>query len=174
MSRAGGKTIRRARQLPNGTLGRHFEIAIATRMLFLNFKAAQRPVTVCGMPCPDRMSALQRIMEHEILHLAEFLYWGKSSCAMQRFKRMAINIFGHGSSKHDLITAAELLESERAINVGTRVEFEFEGKTLAGFVNRVQQRVTVLVESLEGERYSDGKAYQKYLVPVRKVHRAKR
>ena len=81
MTRAGGKTIRKRVGLRNGTLASYFEIAIATRMLFMNFRDIRRPVTVCGLVCANRLDALQRIMEHEILHLAELLCWGKSSCA---------------------------------------------------------------------------------------------
>jgi hypothetical protein len=166
MTRAGGKTIRKRVGLRNGTLASSFEIAVATRMLFMNFRESHRPVTVCGLVCANRLEALQRIMEHEILHLAEMLYWGKSSCAAPRFKTLSANIFGHASSRHELITPLENAAIEHAIKIGARVEFDFDGKRLIGLVNRIHHRATVLVEARDGARYRGGNTYQKYYIPI--------
>ena len=166
MTRAGGKTIRKRVGLRNGTLASYFEIAIATRMLFMNFRESHRPVTACGLVCTNRLEALQRIMEHEILHLAEMLCWGKSSCAAPRFKTLSANIFGHASSKHELITPLENAAVEHAVKIGDRVEFDFDGKRLNGFVNRIHHRATVLVEARDGVRYRSGKTYHKYYIPL--------
>ena len=166
MTRAGGKTIRKLVGLRNGTRASYFEIAIATRMLFMNFRESHRPVTVCGLVCTNRLEALQRIMEHEILHLAEMLCWGKSSCSARRFKTLSANIFGHTSSKHDLITPVENAAVEHTVKIGARVEFDFDGKRLVGLVNRIHHRATVLVEARAGVRYRSGKTYQKYYIPL--------
>jgi hypothetical protein len=166
MTRCGGKTYGRRRRLRTGTAVREYEIAIATRMLFMNFRDRQRPVTVCGLVCADRLSALQRIMEHEILHLAEMLFWGRSSCAQSRFKALSRNIFGHLASKHDLVTSAEKAKEEHGVGIGSAVAFRFDGELLEGFVNRINHRATVLVESRDGAKYRDGKRYRKYYVPL--------
>lgn len=166
MTSAGGKTIHKRVALGNGTLASHFEIAIANRMLFMNFREPHRQVTVCGLVCNNRLEALQRIMEHEILHLAEMLCWGKSNCAAQRFKTLSANIFGHASSKHELITPRESAALEHAAKIGARVEFDFRGSRLIGLVNRIHRRAVVLVESSDGVRYRDGKTYQKYYIPL--------
>jgi hypothetical protein len=166
MTRAGGKTIRTRVGFRSGRPASYFEIAIATRMLFMNFREPHRPVTVCGLVCSNRLEALQRIMEHEILHLAEMLCWGKSSCAATRFKMLSANIFGHSSSKHELITSHEAAASQYAVNIGARVEFNFDGKRLIGLVNRIHRRATVLVEARDGVRYRSGKRYQKYYIPL--------
>jgi len=166
MTRAGGKTIRKRIGLPSGVSASFFEIAIATRMLFMNFREPHRPVTVCGLVCTNRLEALQRIMEHEILHLAEMLCWGKSSCAAPRFKSLSANIFAHASSRHDLITPVENAAAQHAVKIGARVEFEFDGKRLIGLVNRIHHRATVLVEAKDGTRYRGGKTYQKYYIPL--------
>ncbi|MCX5658350.1 MAG: hypothetical protein NTW19_01345 [Planctomycetota bacterium] len=79
MTRAGGKTIKTRRLTANGTWATHYEIAVASRMLFMTFNDVQRPVEVCGLICHDRLQALQRIMEHEIIHLVELLAWNTSS-----------------------------------------------------------------------------------------------
>jgi hypothetical protein len=169
MTRAGGKTITRRRRLRIGTIVRRYEIAVATRMLFMNFRSDQRAVTVCGLVCADRLAALQRIMEHEMLHLAELLFWGKSSCAQGPFKALARNIFGHAASKHDLITSPEKAREDHGLSIGGKVQFEFDGEVLTGFINRIHHRATVLVEARDGVRYRNGKRYRKYYVPLVKL-----
>jgi hypothetical protein len=161
MTRAGGKTFR----IGGGGGERRYEIAISSRLLFLNFDDTSRPATVCGVPCADRLSALQRIMEHEMLHLLEFLVWDRSSCSATRFKTMARDIFSHGASTHDLVTPSEQMRVKFDLRVGDAVSFEFQGKRLAGVVNRVSRRATVLVESSDGARYTNGKRYQKFYIP---------
>lgn len=125
-----------------------------------------RPVTVCGVPCSDRLGALQRIMEHEMLHLLEMLVWDRSSCAAARFKSMARNVFGHGASTHDLVTPAERAVAKFDLRVGDVVSFEFDGGPVRGTLNRVNRRATVLVESANGTRYTNGKRYEKFYVPL--------
>jgi hypothetical protein len=169
MTRAGGKTFRTRRPVGRGLLRSvetSYEIAISTRLLFTNFDDAARPVTVCGLPCTDRLSALQRIMEHEALHLLELLVWEKSSCAAARFKSMSRNIFGHGASTHDLVTPAERAASKFDLRVGDAVTFTIDGRALRGMLNRVNRRATVLVESPNGVRYTNGKRYDKFYIPL--------
>lgn len=169
MTRAGGKTFRTRRRVGRGLNAAHetsYEIAISTRLLFLSFDDASRPVTVCGLPCTDRLCAMQRIMEHEMLHLLEMLVWDASSCAAARFKSMARNIFGHGASTHDLVTPSERAVAKFHLRIGDAVSFEFDGRPLRGTVNRVDRRATVLVESEKGVRYTNGKRYEKFYIPL--------
>jgi hypothetical protein len=56
--------------------------------------------------------------------------------------------------------------SAMGLGVGARVRFEFEGQRLSGFINRVTKRATVLVESPDGRRFSDGRHYRSYYVPI--------
>jgi hypothetical protein len=169
MTRAGGKTFRTRRPAVRGplrTVDTSYEIAISTRLLFTNFDDAARPVSVCGLPCTDRLSALQRIMEHEALHLLELLVWERSSCSATRFKSMSRNIFGHGASTHDLVTPTERAASKFDLRVGDAVTFTFDGRALRGMLNRVNRRATVLVESPTGVRYTNGKRYDKFYIPL--------
>ena len=175
MTRAGGKTFHTRRTVGKGLARRlemSYEIAISTRLLFTNFDDAARPVTVCGLPCTDRLSALQRIMEHEMLHLLELLVWDKSSCAQPRFKRMSRDIFGHGASTHDLVTPVERAVAKFDLRIGDPVNFEFDGRALQGVVNRVNRRATVLVESPRGVRYTNGKRYEKFYIPLGMLKKA--
>lgn len=166
MTRAGGKTIQHRQRTPGGKVQIGYEIAIASRMLFMTFTQIGRPVAVCGLTCTDRLAALQRIFEHEIIHLVELLTWGKSSCAQPRFKGLVGNIFGHTDTKHALVTPREHAAVQHGVRVGDLVEFDFNGRRLAGRVNRINRRATVLVEDGAGLLYSDGRRYQKFYVPV--------
>ena len=161
MTRAGGKTTRY--RLPTGAAA--FEIAIATSILFDGFRQGDPDVTVSGLPCADRLEALQRIFEHEIVHLAEFLCWDRTNCNAPRFQDIARRLFLHRAHTHQLITRRDRA-ANLGIRVGSAVTFSYEGRRLTGRVNRITTRATVLVESPRGHRYSDGRRYLKYYVPV--------
>jgi hypothetical protein len=172
MTRAGGKTILHRQRLPGSQVQTHYEIAVASHMLFMTFNQADRPVVVCGSTCKNRLEALQRILEHEIIHLAELVVYGKTSCTGRRFKDLAANIFGHTGTKHTLVTPAEHAATQHGIRVGAMVSFEFEGRRLVGQVNRAHRRATVLVEDAAGLPYSDGKKYKKFYVPLERLRPA--
>jgi hypothetical protein len=55
------------------------------------------------------------------------------------------------------------------IKPGMAVRFRFDGVEHTGIVNRISKRATVLVEDREGQRYSDGKHYIKFYVPVQSL-----
>jgi hypothetical protein len=166
MTSAGGKTIRSIFRSPAVRPKVSYEIAIASRLLFMTFGDIDRPVIVCGLPCASRLDALQRIMEHEILHLTELLTWNKSSCKGRRFLAMARRIFGHTKATHDLVTPRERAAVRHGIKPGDLVQFDFDGLRLLGRINRITQRATVLVEAGDGIRYSDGRKYKKFYVPL--------
>lgn len=115
MTRAGGKTIRTRSRLTGQS---RYQIAIGSNLLFMSFGQIDREITVTGLVCHDRLAALQRIMEHEMLHLGELLTWNTSSCSAARFRSMAKNIFGHTDTKHELITPVERAFKEHAIRLG--------------------------------------------------------
>jgi hypothetical protein len=164
MTTSGGKTTRFT--MRDGVVS--FEISIATSILFDAFGAADRNVTVCGLDCENRLDALQRIFEHELVHLGEQLCWQKSDCSAPRFQEIARRLFLHQSHTHHLITRRERAAAS-GIGIGSRVAFEFEGRRLTGRVNRITKRATVLVESAEGPLYSDGQRYRTYYVPIKSL-----
>ena len=148
-----------------------YEIAVSTTLLFGTFREVDRPVTVGGLVCRDRLEALQRIFEHELLHLAEFLAWGDSSCSLANFHRLSQAIFGHAGVEHDLVTPHEVAATTYDVRVGYRVSFVYDGVRRAGLINRITQRATVLVEDPEGQSYSDGKRYRTFYVPLAALRR---
>lgn len=165
MTSAAGKTYQRRHRNCRSRVA-HYEIAISTALLYETFNEELRPITVSGVSCVDRLEALQRVMEHEMLHLIEMLIWDKSSCRADRFRSLAHRFFGHSQSTHQLITPREIAHTKYGILPGQRVTFTFEGRRYVGVVNRVTKRATVLVPDPVGEPYSDGKRYAKYYIPL--------
>jgi len=165
MTSAGGKTSS-WRPQRNGPISR-FEIAVSSTLLFRTFSGddVERPVTVTGLECTNRLQALMRVMEHELVHLTELLGWDTSSCRQDRFHSIAFRVFGHTDHRHALVTPREQAASQ-GIRPGIQVQFEFEGRTLRGVVNRVTKRATVLVPDKSGVRYSDGISYSKFYIPL--------
>ncbi|MCA9175500.1 MAG: hypothetical protein KDB14_13540 [Planctomycetales bacterium] len=171
MTSAGGKTVREETTRPGRPSIVKYEIVISTTLLFQTFHDVDRPVSVTGLMCQNRFEALQRIFEHELVHLMEMVVWVHSSCAQSRFQSIARRFFGHREHTHQLITPKERAVAKFNIRPGDAVEFTFEGRRLKGFVNRITKRATVLVESPTGRPYTDGKSYEKYYVPVASLRR---
>ncbi|MCA9547073.1 MAG: hypothetical protein KC613_21875, partial [Myxococcales bacterium] len=142
-----------------------FEIVISSTLLFGNFATDDRPVLVCGLPAHDRLEALQLVFEHELVHLAELLAFGHSDCAAPRYAGIAHGLFAHREHQHRLITPRERA-AEQGLHVGARVRFEHNGRRLTGVINRITRRATVLVPDPKGARYSDGRHYAKFYVPL--------
>ena len=161
MTSAGGKTTRFIERTGEVC----YEIAIAGAMLFDGFRSTDRRTSVGGRDCENRLEALQRIFEHELVHLIELLCWETSNCRAERFQDIARRLFLHQAHTHRLITRRERA-AESGIRPGSLVSFEFEGLRLRGRVNRVTKRATVLVEDQSGQKYSDGVRYRTYYVPI--------
>jgi hypothetical protein len=174
MTRAGGKTTRTVTvNRRSGARETHYEIALSSTLLFQTFRDMSRPIKVTGIECKNRLEAMQRVMEHEMIHLTEMLVWEDSCCAANRFQGIAYRLFRHTEHRHELITPRERAASEFNVRVGSRVSFQLEGKQYQGIVNRITRRATVLVKDPTGERYSDGEHYRKYYVPIALLRLAK-
>ena len=166
---AAGQTIRQVTRVQrHGTpfAKVEYEITISATLLFNTFQDVDRPVTVGGLLCRDRVEALQRIFEHELLHLAEFLAWGRSNCRADNFHKLSRRIFAHEGAFHDLITPGEQARAAYGIRIGDYVSFEIEGRQYAGRVNRITRRATVLVEDPRGVLFDDGIRYLTFYVPL--------
>ena len=160
------RTTRRGGRLATRT---SYEIAIAEDLVLQAFNENHRPVTVNGLLCNDRLDAVQRIVEHELIHLAELLFWGSSSCRQCRFQSLARQIFGHTAFTHQLITRRERARVQLGIEVGDLVSFASRGNSHTGIVNRITKRATVLVRDDAGRLYGDGNRYRAYYVPVARL-----
>lgn len=169
MTKAGGTTTM-YQSSPN-LRDTEFEIAIATTPLFSSFKSESEAM-VGGVSCRSRLEALQRIMEHEIIHLVELLGTGDSSCQAAPFRSLVKRYFGHRESNHQLMTPGDIARKRLGIKCGDSVMFQVDGKRYRGFVNRITKRATVLVADDSGEEYCDGIKYVKYYVPLPLLRRA--
>lgn len=170
MTSAGGMTTMQTshhRRNPK----KEFEIAIATTPLFATFRDEPAAI-VSGVECRDRLQALQRIMEHEMVHLIEMLLWNDSNCSANPFKQIVNRFFGHTESNHQLLTPRDLARKRLGISPGDQVTFLNGGQRLEGRVNRITKRATILVRHAKGTLYDDGHKYQKYYVPIHQLKRA--
>ena len=168
MTTCGGMTTTfRSSRSPRNT---RFEIAIATTPLFQTFRN-ESIAKVGGLECSDRLSALQRIMEHELVHLLEMLVWDDSSCKRKRFRGIVHQVFGHTESNHQLLSPRDVAKKAHGISCGDRVRFHSGGLTHVGTVNRITKRASVLVPDPKGRRYDDGKRYATWYVPVASLRR---
>jgi len=149
---------------------RRYKISVSTTILFGCFHDDDhRPITASGLVCRDRLDALQRVMEHELVHLIEMILWDKSSCSQARFHSITRRLFGHTKNTHQLITPRERAVVKFGIKPGMKVRFRFDGEVHTGIVNRISKRATVLVENERGQRYTNGKHYAKFYVPVQSL-----
>ncbi len=164
MTSAGGKTTRVTPL--RGNVQPRYEIAVSSTLLLQTFHDLERDVTVTGIVCHDRLQALQRVFEHELVHLLEMLAWNVSNCSAARFQSIAGRFFGHTDHRHQLITPRERAFVKYGLRPGSRVRFQMGGKEYEGMVNRVTKRATVLVEDPTGQLFNNGKHYATYYVPL--------
>lgn len=171
MTSAGGKTIRTTERVQGTNKAKvTYEIALSATLLFQTFNDLERPIRVTGWLCTSRMQAMQRILEHELIHLAEMLVWDDSNCAASRFQTIASRFFGHTEHRHGLVTQNERAAKKFHVQIGSLVAFSHEGHRLVGKVNRITRRATVLVADSQGQRYTDGKCYRKFYVPLNQLN----
>lgn len=174
MTRIGGRAARYRQRRGDGVVEEWFEVTISSHLLAQSFAGEQREVVVNGHPCRDRLDALMRIFEHELVHLLELWIRGTSSCRGRAFADLGRRLFDHRGTTHGLVTGSELARERFALTVGDTVEFDHEGRTLRGRLNRVTRRATVLVPAAGGRRYSDGRCYDRWYVPLPALRRVVR
>lgn len=170
MTSVGGKLIT---QYPEGDYQgrRKFELVLSSTLLFQTFEDVSRPIEVAGCLCHDRLEAMQRIAEHEFVHLIEMLIWNDGNCSEARYQSIAKRYFGHTDYQHSLITQRERAAVKFNIRVGDEVLFFHDGHRMQGRVNRITRRATVLVPNAAGQKFTDGKLYSRYYVPLEKLTR---
>ena len=144
-----------------------YTIYLSTALIFQTFGGVTREVTVNGIICRDRLEATMRILEHEIIHLLELVFFDSTSCSKPRFKRLSQNIFSHTEVTHRLVTQAELAQEQHNLGVGSTVSFEYGGDTHRGVISCITKRATVMVRDRAGDfRDLQGDRYSKYYIPL--------
>lgn len=147
-----------------------FVIVLSTHLLFQTFHDVTRDIRVNGIVCHDRLQAMMRVFEHEIIHLIEHILFDSSSCSRPYFQRLAHNIFGHTDVTHRLITTEEIADKKFDLHVGDAVSFEYDAQVYEGVISRITKRATVMVKDPQGP-FSDcqGNRYVKFYVPLRRL-----
>ena len=79
-----------------------FSIEIAVKLINKQFKVDKSPVYVGGLECIDRIELSQRILEHEISHLLEYIVWNETGDNNKRFKDILSKLWGHKENWHRL------------------------------------------------------------------------
>ena len=79
-----------------------FSIEIAVKLINKQFKTDKSPVYVGGLECMDRIELLQRVLEHEISHLIEYIFFGETEDDSKRFNDILAKLWGHKESWHRL------------------------------------------------------------------------
>lgn len=149
------------------------EVVIEFRIgidLFFQYEILDRLKVVCGYETNNALESIQLVLEHEICHAIEFIFFHKSSCKGNRFKTIAKNIFGHTSSYHQLPTNRELAREKYGLNLGNKVDFNFKGKNISGIIYGINKRATIMVKDKKGQ-YTDkqGNRYAKYYIPLNEL-----
>lgn len=170
MTKVAGKLVT---HYPDGTANgrRSFEMVLSSTLLFQTFEDPGQSVEVTGRRCVSRLEAMQRVVEHEFVHLVEMLIWNDGNCNEARFQSIASRYFLHSDYRHSLITQRERAAMRFNVRLGDQVRFKHDGKLLVGKVNRITRRATVLVPSERGELFCDGNRYQRFYVPLEKLQK---
>lgn len=163
MTSSGGKTIFSKR-------GRFatYEIRISNKIIekFIEDKEVK---IVCGIKAIDALEALMLILEHEICHVIEFSKYGISNCKGIRFKTMALDLFGHKSSYHEIFKNRENSKKTitKAFSKGQVVRFKYKDILYEGIISNINKRATVMVKDRNGV-YEDknGIKYSKWYIPL--------
>ncbi|MFP4527844.1 MAG: SprT-like domain-containing protein [Candidatus Kapaibacterium sp.] len=160
MTRTAGKTRFRPRD-------RSCEIAISKPLICRPFDEGRTDARVNGMPVASRTDALMRVMEHEIVHVVEFVAFGNSSCRRQRFRAIAFGLFGHTDVYHELCPAQAKPRVKYDFRPGDCVSFRYKNIRRKGIIRRITRRATVMVSHSGGSWIgADGRRYVKYYVPL--------
>jgi len=172
MTSAGGKLIYYKVTKTNPI---QFRMRISSFLIFNSFKidkdnldknsSNNTTINLAGFETKNRLEALLHIMEHEIIHLIEFLAFNDSSCKKDNFKKLANQIFGHTAFTHQLLTRQLEALQEYDLRVNDWVKFTFDGKQYTGIIHRITKRATVMALDEKGI-YKDNKGnrFTKYYI----------
>jgi hypothetical protein len=174
MTRAAGRTrwsVFKTRETPTKIKA---SIIISTHIFSRIYPEANETILVENLTCKTRLDALQRVFEHELTHLTEFLIWNKSSCKKTQFKTIAHNFFGHIDISQNKKAQREQIIKKFNIHVGDYVQFQFKQQAMQGLVHRMTHRATVLVANDKGITISNGKHYHKFYVPLQQLKKVEK
>jgi len=135
--------------------------------MILAYGLVENSDRVGGITTRSRLEALQVVLEHELVHVIEFIHFQQSSCSKKRFRALANHLFGHTESFHCLPTSQQIARHKLGLTLGERVAFPMKGQVVEGLLYAVHKRAVVMVPDRQGD-YADqrGQRYTKYYVPL--------
>ena len=141
----------------------HYNISLS-KPLLQSFHSPAAGVTVNGITPATQLEVLQLVLEHELCHVIEFLAYGNSNCHRNRFRALAMQLFGHTDVVH---TLRGTHTPQHTFSAGETVCFHYKSTLYHGLITRITKRATVMVPDRSGD-YEDrsGKRYRKYYVPL--------
>lgn len=148
---------------------KNFEIRMGTTF-FDNFYYIKRDIKVNGITPSSPEEAVMLVLEHEIIHLLEFIYFNSSSCKNKRFLKLAYNIFKHKSCFHQLPTYSEINSKLLKIRIGQFIQFYYRNEIKNGIVSSINKNIAIMMPSKKGKYIdSSGKKYDKVYISVDKI-----
>jgi hypothetical protein len=148
LTASAGRTVKltwREPTAPDAPPRTAYRIEVSVPLVLESFREGAREVHVGGIVCKDRLDVVQRIVEHELVHLLELLAWDTSDCSGPNFLWFASRLFGHAVPGHGLMTRREQACAS-GLHAGDRVAFEHDGVRRVGRIDSIRRRATVLVE----------------------------
>ncbi len=172
LSRAAGNTRTKKNIADIRPENVEFEVKISLNHL-ANFNKIDRLKYVGGIEAVSVLDTLMLVFEHELCHVIEFLICFKSSCSKKPFKDLIFNLFGQTETTHKLVSANEVNIQSYGLKPGDRVKFQFNGKIVTGFIQRINKRATVMCQDKQGS-YVDksGRHYKKFYVSLESLTKA--
>ncbi len=136
----------------------------------LHYDIIEGGKSVGGIRTNNSVEALQLVLEHELCHVIEFIFFSKSSCSGSRFKTLANNLFGHTDSYHRLPSYRQIAHKKMGLNIGDAVSFKFDGKCYCGILYNIYKRAIVMVKDKNGLFMDNkGSRYSKFYVPLKNL-----
>lgn len=162
LTRAAGNTTTKKNIAEIASENIEFEVKMSLNHL-INFNKIDRSKYVGGIEADSILDSLMLVFEHELCHVIEFLVCKKSSCKKKPFKDLIFNLFGQTETSHKLVSANEVNAQEYGLKPGDKVNFQYNGKSINGFIQRINKRATVMCPDKHGN-YIDklGKKYKKF------------
>lgn len=162
LTRAAGNTTTKKNIAEIAPENIEFEVKMSLNHLN-NFNKIDRSKYVGGIEANGLLDSLMLVFEHELCHVIEFLVCKKSSCKKKPFKDLIFNLFGQTETSHKLVSDNEVNAQEFGLKPGDKVKFQYEGKSLHGFIQRINKRATVMCPDKRGN-YIDklGEKYKKF------------
>ena len=162
LTRAAGNTTTKKNIAEIASENIEFEVKMSLNHL-INFNKIDRSKYVGGIEADSILDSLMLVFEHELCHVIEFLVCKKSSCKKKPFKDLIFNLFGQTETSHKLVSANEVNAQEYGLKPGDKVNFQYNGKSINGFIQKINKRATVMCPDKHGN-YIDklGKKYKKF------------